>query len=120
MGRRFVFITGTSMALVATIGTALANSYATYMTARFFQGLGVSPGGTVGMAIICEYVWDLWRRAITKSFDRSLFFDHERGQKFGFWILAINSGLMIGPIGEFLTIPEELHCVKQLLTRLNT
>ena len=54
MGRRFVFIVGTAIALAATIGTAVAGNYATYMTARFFQGLGVSPGGTVGLAIICE------------------------------------------------------------------
>jgi MFS family permease len=55
-GRRVIFIIGTTIALAATIGTAVSETYATYMTARLFQGFGVSPGGTVGMAIIGEYV----------------------------------------------------------------
>jgi MFS family permease len=54
-GRRVIFIAGTTLALLSTIGTAASNTYASYMTARFFQGLGASPGGTVGMAIISEY-----------------------------------------------------------------
>jgi len=55
-GRRLIFIVGTTIALAATIGTAVSTSYGTYMIARAFQGLGVSPGGTVGMAIINECV----------------------------------------------------------------
>jgi len=39
-----------------TIGTAVSKTYASYMTARFFQGLGACPGGTVGMAIVGEFV----------------------------------------------------------------
>ncbi len=53
-GRRIIFIIGTVMALVASIGAAVAADYSGYMAARFFQGLGVSPGATVGMAIIGE------------------------------------------------------------------
>lgn len=53
-GRRLVFIAGTSIALAATIGTALSRTYPLYMAARVAQGFGVSPGGTVGMAIISE------------------------------------------------------------------
>jgi MFS family permease len=54
-GRRIIFIIGTSMAFLATIGTAVSSSsFPIYMAARFFQGLGASPGGTVGMAIINE------------------------------------------------------------------
>jgi MFS family permease len=55
-GRRIVFVTGTMIAFIATVGTAVAKTYPIYMGARFFQGLGVSPGGSVGMAIINEYV----------------------------------------------------------------
>lgn len=53
-GRRAVFIAGTTIAFVSTIGTAVAKDYNTYMVARAFQGFGVSPAGTVGMAIIGE------------------------------------------------------------------
>jgi len=50
-GRRIVFIIGTTIALVSTIGAAVANTYSGYMAARFFQGFGVSPASTVGMAV---------------------------------------------------------------------
>ena len=30
----------------------------------------------------------------------SVFFEHERGQKIGLWVLSINTGLMVGPIGK--------------------
>lgn len=50
-GRRTVFIVGTAIALVSTAGAAVADGYGGYMAARFFQGLGVSPGSTVGMAV---------------------------------------------------------------------
>jgi MFS family permease len=56
-GRRIIFIVGTTIAFFATIGTAISKTYGAYMVARFFQGLGASPGGTVGMAIVNEYVY---------------------------------------------------------------
>ena len=64
-GRRIVFVIGTMIALSATFGTAVAKTYPIYMAARFFQGLGASPGGSVGMAIINEY-------AINRPADRSI------------------------------------------------
>ena len=58
------------------------------MAARFFQGFGVSPGATVGMAVVGD-----------------LFFEYERGQKLGLWVLAIDSGLLVGPIiGGFMDL----------------
>jgi MFS family permease len=81
VGRRVIFISGTVIALAATIGAALAPDYGGYMAARFFQGLGVSPAATVGLSIIND-----------------LFFEHERGQKIGFWVLAIDLGLFVGPL----------------------
>lgn len=87
-GRRVVFVVGTLMAFGATIGAAEASNYGGYMAARFFQGLGVSPGATVGLAVLND-----------------MFFDHERGQKVGIWVLAIDSGLLVGPIfGGFLNV----------------
>ncbi|KAF7593294.1 hypothetical protein BBP40_011673 [Aspergillus hancockii] len=87
-GRRIIFIIGTTISLVATIGAAVANTYGGYMAARFFQGFGVSPGSTVGMAVVND-----------------LFFDYERGQKLGLWVLAIDSGLLLGPtFGGFLNV----------------
>jgi MFS family permease len=87
-GRRVVFLTGTVMAFAATIGAAEASEYGGYMAARFFQGLGVSPAATVGLAAIND-----------------MFFDHERGQKVGIWVLAIDSGLFMGPLfGGFLNV----------------
>lgn len=50
-GRRIIFIIGTTIALASTIGAAVANTYSGYMAARFFQGFGVSPASTVGMAV---------------------------------------------------------------------
>lgn len=50
-GRRLIFLIGTTIALVSTIGAAVADNYSGYMAARFFQGFGVSPASTVGMAV---------------------------------------------------------------------
>lgn len=50
-GRRLIFMIGTTIALVSTVGAAVADSYSGYMAARFFQGFGVSPASTVGMAV---------------------------------------------------------------------
>lgn len=86
IGRRPILILGTIMALASTIGAALAPNYSCYMAARFFQGLGVSPASNVGLAIIND-----------------IFFEHERGQKLGLWVLAIDQGLLFGPlIGGFV------------------
>ena len=88
IGRRPILIAGTVMALAATIGAALAPSYGGYMAARFFQGLGVSPASNVGLAVIND-----------------VFFEHERGQKLGLWVLAIDQGLLFGPlIGGFMSL----------------
>ncbi|CAZ85746.1 unnamed protein product [Tuber melanosporum] len=90
-GRRIILIIGTIIALVATIGSAVAKTYSSYMAARFFQGLGVAPASTVGMAVVND-----------------LFFEHERGQKLGLWVLAIDMGLLVGPlIGGFVTLVDQ-------------
>ncbi|KAL2865160.1 putative MFS transporter [Aspergillus lucknowensis] len=87
-GRRIVFVVGTLIAFVSTIGAAVADSYGGYMAARFFQGFGVSPASSVGMAVVND-----------------LFFDYERGEKLGLWVLAIDSGLLLGPtFGGFLNL----------------
>lgn len=92
IGRRPVMIIGTFIAFVATIGAALAPSYGGYMTARFFQGLGVSPAATVGLAIIMD-----------------VFFERERGEKIGLWVLAIDLGLLAGPlIGGFVDLAGDV------------
>lgn len=51
IGRRIVFIIGTVIALVSTVGAAKATGFSGYMAARFFQGLGVAPASTVGLAM---------------------------------------------------------------------
>jgi len=87
-GRRVIFILGTLAAFVSTIGAAVAPGYSGYMAARFFQGFGVSPAAAVGLSIIND-----------------LFFEHERGQKIGLWVLAIDIGLYVGPlIGGFIDL----------------
>ena len=53
-GRRIIFIIGTIIALASSAGAGGASSYSGYMAARFFQGFGVSPAATVGLAIINE------------------------------------------------------------------
>ncbi|KND87173.1 putative transporter [Tolypocladium ophioglossoides CBS 100239] len=88
VGRRLVILAGTGIALASTIGCALAATYNGYMAARFFQGFGVSPAATVGLAVIND-----------------LFFEHERGQKVGLWVLSIDLGLLCGPlIGGFVAL----------------
>ena len=90
-GRRIIFIIGTIISFAATIGAGKPGSYGGYMAARFFQGFGVSPGATVGMAVVGD-----------------LFFEHERGQKLGLWVLAIDSGLLVGPIlGGFIDLVSD-------------
>ena len=87
-GRRLIYLIGSIMAFAATIGAAEANNYGSYMASRFFQGLGVAPASTVGLATIGD-----------------MFYEHERGQKIGLWVLAIDTGLLVGPIiGGFLNI----------------
>lgn len=88
IGRRPILILGTVIALASTIGAALAPTYAGYMAARFFQGLGVSPAANVGLAVIND-----------------VFFEHERGLKVGLWVLAIDLGLLFGPlVGGFVDL----------------
>ena len=87
-GRRIIFIIGTIIAFFSTVGAAIPGNYSRYMAARFFQGLGLSPGATVGLAAVND-----------------MFFEHERGQKVGLWVLAIDTGLLVGPIlGGFLDL----------------
>ncbi|KAL9102149.1 MAG: hypothetical protein Q9163_002680 [Psora crenata] len=87
-GRRIIFVIGTIISFAATVGAAKPGNYGGYMAARFFQGFGVSPGATVGMAVVGD-----------------LFFEHQRGQKLGLWVLAIDSGLLVGPIlGGFMDL----------------
>lgn len=81
-GRRVIMVVGTVVALVATLTSGVAPDYAGYMAARFFQGFGVSPAATVGMAVIND-----------------LFFEDERGQKLGLWVMAMDMGLLVGPLG---------------------
>jgi MFS family permease len=91
IGRRIIFLSGTTIAFAATIGAAKASSYGGYMAARLFQGLGVSPAATVGLAIIND-----------------VFYEHERGQKIGLWVLAIDVGIYFGPlIGGFMDLVDQ-------------
>ena len=71
------------------------------MAARFFQGFGVAPASTVGMAVVLD-----------------LFFDYERGQKLGLWVLAIDAGLLVGPIiGGFIDLvsPEWIQWLTAIM-----
>jgi MFS family permease len=87
-GRRLIFILGSVVSLAATVGAAMAPTYDGYMAARFFQGFGVSPAATVGLAVIND-----------------MYFDYQRGQKIGLWVLAIDTGVFVGPIfGGFLDL----------------
>lgn len=94
IGRRIVFIAGTVVALAASIGAAMAPNYGGYMAARFFQGFGVSPAATVGLAILND-----------------VFFEHQRGQKMGLWVLAIDLGMLVPQ-----RTVEYSHCCADLCT----
>ena len=66
-GRRLIFLIGTIIALVSTIGAAVADTYSAYMAARFFQGFGVSPASTVGMAVGMSWIALLLRIATNRD-----------------------------------------------------
>ena len=90
-GRRPIFLLGTLIALAATLGAGVPGTYGRYLAARFFQGFGVSPGATVGLAVIND-----------------MFFESERGRKTGLWVLAIDTGLLVGPIiGGFIDLVSQ-------------
>lgn len=127
-GRRIVFLVGTVVALAATIGAAEAKSYDGYMAARFFQGFGVSPAATVGLAIINEYVRSdkstrpLRRRlapcpgpASASAADvfspDSLSFEHERGRRVCQWVVALHMGLLFGPLSMSTACPRRTWSV---------
>lgn len=91
-GRRVVMMGGTTVALASTIGAALSPTYATYLIARVFQGLGISPAATIGLAIIND-----------------LFLESERGERTGLWVLAVDLGLLVGPIiGGFVDLAGDV------------
>ena len=103
-GRRVIFIVGTVIALAATVGAGGAKDYGGYMAARFFQGFGVSPAATVGMAVIGD-----------------MFYEYERGQKLGLWGLALDAGLLVGPIiGGFIDLvsPEWIQWLTAIMFAL--
>ncbi|KAI9829163.1 MAG: hypothetical protein M1832_000186 [Thelocarpon impressellum] len=90
-GRRIIMIIGTIIALISSCGAAVAKNYGGYMAARFFQGFGVSPAATVGLAIIND-----------------IFFEYERGQKVGWWVLALDLGLLVAPlVGGFMDLVSQ-------------
>jgi MFS family permease len=108
-GRRVVCILGCTLAFAATIGSALAPTYAGYMVTRFLQGWGVGPASTVGLQMLQDIYSDL-----------------ERGEKVGYWTASIDlgqfdmnissiaklipsTGLLFGPLlGGFAAIPSFL------------
>lgn len=51
LGRRPTMILGVLIAFLASIGCAVASSYAGYMVSRFLQGWGVGPASTVGLQV---------------------------------------------------------------------
>ena len=79
------------VAFVASVGSALANDYAGYMAARFMQGWGVGPAATVGLAMFQDIYSEL-----------------ERGEKVGYWTLAIDLGthIYILPCFTMLNYPR--------------
>lgn len=80
-GRRTVCIAGCTLALAATIGSALAPTYSGYMVLRFLQGWGVGPASTVGLQMLQDTYSEL-----------------ERGATVGFWTASIDLGLLFGPL----------------------
>lgn len=65
----------TIASFVATLGSAVANTYAGYMVCRFLQGWGVGPASTVGLQMLQDIYSEL-----------------ERGEKVGYWTASIDLG----------------------------
>jgi MFS family permease len=66
------------VAFVASVGSAVAKNYSGYMAARFLQGWGAGPASTVGLAMLQDIYSEL-----------------ERGEKVGYWTLAIDLGTQV-------------------------
>lgn len=60
------------------------------------------------MSASTRFRWNVFTNA------GSLFFDYERGHKFGLWVLALDMGLLVGPlVGGFITLVSH-HWVQWL------
>lgn len=86
-GRRIVFIFGCGLAFAATVGSALAPTYAIYVVTRFLQGWGVGPASTVGLQMLQDVYSEL-----------------ERGEKVGYWTASIDLGNVLVPETKLLLI----------------
>lgn len=91
-GRRIVFIAGSVIALVSTIGIAVTTNFKGYMAGRFFQGVGVSPSAAIGMAIGERIFYDDQFQFLTTSSWRSFFRVWTRPKA---WPLGNGNGLWI-------------------------
>lgn len=86
-GRRPILIAFTALAVVASGCTSIKSiNYGGYMTARFFQGVGAGPAGNIGLVIIND-----------------ISFEHERGLRVGMWVIAANSGTVLGGVCKLLS-----------------
>ncbi|KAG9121182.1 hypothetical protein FRC07_002978, partial [Ceratobasidium sp. 392] len=109
LGRRSAMILGCLLAFCASVGVALERNYSGYMAFRFLQGWGVGPASTVGLQMLGEYLNILATSDQHSSLDpprvEDIYLEHERGQKVGYWCLAIDIGLLFGPlIGGFAAL----------------
>jgi MFS family permease len=91
LGRRSAMILGCLVAFCASVGVALERNYSGYMAFRFLQGWGVGPASTVGLQMLGQYS-DNTEVALLICFIEDIYLEHERGQKVGYWCLAIDIG----------------------------
>ncbi|KAG8995893.1 hypothetical protein FRB94_008715 [Tulasnella sp. JGI-2019a] len=80
VGRRPVYLISTLGAAVCTFAGAYCHSYGTLMILRVLQSIMISPPQSIGSSSIKE-----------------MFFEHERGQKMGIWLMFVTLGPPIAP-----------------------
>ena len=78
------------LSCVSSLGGGYATSYGTLMVARIFQAIGISYGFVVGSAVVVDMFWQ-----------------HERGQKTGIWVLMLTLG---APLGALIGGPLVQNC----------
>ncbi|KAG9029992.1 hypothetical protein FRB95_004638 [Tulasnella sp. JGI-2019a] len=75
IGRRPVYLISTLGAAICTFAGAYCHSYGTLMITRVFSAIMISPPQAIGSSSVKE-----------------MFFQHERGQKMGIWLLLVTLG----------------------------
>ena len=99
-GRRVCMIASTAVALLASGCTSIhGQTIGAYMFERFLQGVGAGSACNLGLSIIND-----------------VSFQHERGQRVGYWAIAANMGSLLGGVFGGLVVAVDQYWVAYHVT----